>query len=69
MVAIRDDAAHAAERELSEIRSSRDDAWTSEIGIIEHDREGRWGDAHPLSPVKARQRTRRACPDRARAND
>ncbi|MGI9539847.1 MAG: hypothetical protein ACR2N6_06845 [Miltoncostaeaceae bacterium] len=42
MVAIRYDGAHAAERALSDMRASRDDAWLSEVGVIEHDRDGRY---------------------------
>jgi uncharacterized membrane protein len=42
MVAITLDGAHAAERALSDLRTSRDDPWLSEVSIIEHDADGRY---------------------------
>lgn len=42
MVAVRYDGAHAAERALSDMRSARDDAWLSEVSLLEHDRDGRY---------------------------
>ncbi len=42
MVAITFDGAHTAERALSDLRADRDDAWLSEVSIIEHDNDGRY---------------------------
>lgn len=42
VVAISFDGAHAAERQLSDLRMSRDDPWLSEVSVIEHDVDGRY---------------------------
>lgn len=42
MVAVTYDGAHSAERALSDMRASRDDEWLSEVGMLEHDRDGRY---------------------------
>jgi uncharacterized membrane protein len=42
MVAITLDGAHAAERALSDLRSTRHDPWLAEVSIIEHDTDGRY---------------------------
>ncbi len=42
MVSVTYDGAHAAERALSDLRAERDDAWLSEVSIIEHHNDGRY---------------------------
>jgi len=42
MVAVTFDGAHAAERAVSDLRAARDDAWLSEVSIIEHHADGRY---------------------------
>ena len=42
MLAITYDGAHAAERELSDLRANQDDPWLSEVSIIEHGTDGRY---------------------------
>jgi uncharacterized membrane protein len=42
MVSVTYDGAHAAERALSDLRAGRDDAWLSEVSIIEHHNDGRY---------------------------
>src|SRR4051794_41900589 len=42
MTAITFDGAHAAERQLSDLRSTRDDEWLPEVSVIEHDVDGRY---------------------------
>ena len=42
MVAVTYDGAHSAERALSDMRANRDDEWLSEVGMLEHDRDGRY---------------------------
>jgi len=42
MLAITFDGAHAAERRLSDLRTTRKDEWLSEVSVIEHDVDGRY---------------------------
>src|SRR3954447_18618603 len=42
MIAITFDGAHAAERQLSDLRSTRDDPWLSEVSLLEHIVDGRY---------------------------
>jgi uncharacterized membrane protein len=42
MIAITFDGAHAAERQLSDLRTTRKDPWLSEVSLIEHDVDGRY---------------------------
>ena len=42
MIAITFDGAHAAERQLSDLRESRKDEWLSEVSLLEHDSDGRY---------------------------
>ena len=42
MVAVTYDGAHTAEGALSNLRTTRDDEWLSEVSVIEHDKDGRY---------------------------
>src|SRR4051812_36535501 len=42
MIAITFDGAHAAERQLSDLRSTQQDEWLSEVSVIEHSHDGRY---------------------------
>lgn len=42
VIAVAYDGTHGAERELSDLRSKRDDPWLSEVSIIEHHKDGRY---------------------------
>jgi len=42
MLAVTFDGAHAAERQLSDLRASRKDEWLPEVSVIEHDTDGRY---------------------------
>ena len=42
MAVITFDGTHQAESELSSLRASRDDAWLSEVAVVEHHRGGRF---------------------------
>ncbi len=42
MIAVTFDGAHAAERQLSDLRDSRKDEWLSEVSLLEHDSDGRY---------------------------
>ena len=42
MIAVTYDGAHAAERQLSDLRTTREDQWLGEVSVIEHDTDGRY---------------------------
>ena len=42
MVVVTFDGTHTAEKELSAMRTSRDDAWLTEVAVLEHHRGGRF---------------------------
>jgi uncharacterized membrane protein len=42
MIAVTFDGAHAAERQLSDLRDARKDEWLSEVSVLEHDSDGRY---------------------------
>jgi uncharacterized membrane protein len=42
MIAVTFDGAHAAERQLSDLRDTRKDEWLSEVSLLEHDADGRY---------------------------
>ena len=42
MVAVTMDGSHAADKALADLRSARDDAWLSEVSVLEHDEDGRY---------------------------
>lgn len=42
MAVVTFEGTHTAERELSDLRASRDDAWLTEVAVLEHHRGGRF---------------------------
>ena len=42
MAVVTFEGTHTAERELSSLRASRDDAWLTEVAVLEHHRGGRF---------------------------
>ena len=42
MAVVTFEGTHTAERELSGLRASRDDAWLTEVAVLEHHRGGRF---------------------------